>query len=141
MRDVNVYKCKDGRMRAYIKGTRKVISYPRLLLEEKLGRELHHDEQVHHIDENPLNNSLDNLKVKMLREHQREHMTKYFDKEMECYLCGKTFIWTAEQQRKHYGNYGRKSRNVELRGHPFCSKKCVGIYGQRVQMNYAGVAK
>ena len=30
-------------------------------MEEKLGRKLLPNEQVHHIDENPLNNNLDNL--------------------------------------------------------------------------------
>ena len=141
MKDVNIYTCKDGRMRAYIKGTKKVISYPRLLLEEKLGRELQHREQVHHIDGDPLNNSLDNLELKMLGEHQREHTTKYFDKEMTCYLCGKRFVWTVEQQRRHYGNYAKSDRNSELIGHPFCSKHCVGVYGRNIQLEHAGVAK
>lgn len=140
MKDVTVYECKDGRLRAYIKGTKKVISYPRLLLEEKLGRELQHDEQVHHIDGNPLNNDIDNLEVKMLGEHQREHNPqKYFDKEMTCPVCGKKFIWTVEQQRKHYGNQNRRNKNNELRGFPFCSKHCVGTYGRNIQLKRAGV--
>lgn len=142
MKDVNIYECKDGRLRAYVKGTKKVVSYPRLLLEEKLGRELEHGEQAHHVDGNPLNNNPDNLEVRMLGEHQREHNPqKYFDKEMTCFLCGKTFIWTVEQQRRHYGNYGRSSRNDKLRGHPFCSKRCSGMYGRNIQLKRVGVAK
>ena len=63
MKDISVYTCKDGRTRAYIKETKKVVSYPRLLMEEKLGRELNPDEQIHHIDENPLNNDINNLEI------------------------------------------------------------------------------
>ena len=44
MKDISVYTCKDGRTRAYIKETKKVVSYPRLIMEEKLGRELSPDE-------------------------------------------------------------------------------------------------
>lgn len=133
MKDITVYTCKDGRTRAYIKETKKVVSYPRLVLEEKLGRELSANEQVHHIDNNPLNNDPDNLTVLCLGEHQREHNpVKYFDKEVECYWCGKTFLWTALQQRNHKGNGSDKI---------FCSKHCIGTYGQQIQSKRAGVSE
>lgn len=140
MKDINVYKCKDGRTRAYIKETKKVISYPRLLLEEKIGRELYKNEQVHHIDGNPLNNNIDNLEVSLLGEHQRYHSpSKYFDIVAVCAWCGKEFTWTAVQQRRHYGNRNRR-REV---GKPFCSKSCSGTYGTYIQnmSKNAGVAK
>ena len=135
MKDVRVYECKDGRTRAYIKGTKKVVSYPRLILEEKLGRKLQHNEQVHHIDENPLNNNPDNLKIKMLGEHQREHNPrKYFDKRMTCSWCGKEFIWTAKQQSERVRNAGRKNRPYKNSNNVFCSKSCTGSFGRYVQL-------
>lgn len=126
-----IYTNKDGRTRCYNKETKKVTSYPRLLMEEKLGRPLEPYEQVHHIDENPKNNSLDNLTIELLREHQKMHNPpKYFDKLATCYFCGKEFLWTAKQQREFTQNKSRgRSQNQ-----PFCSKHCVGLYGRNEQL-------
>ena len=138
MRDITTYECKDGRTRVYIKGTKKVVSYPRLLLEEKIGRELLDDEQVHHIDGNPKNNSVDNLELVHRGEHQRSHNPpKYFDKTVNCAWCGKEFTWTALQQRTHKGNCNSKSTINKA----FCSKSCCGSYGKHIQLINAGVAK
>lgn len=52
------------------------ISYPKLIMEQFLGRKLLPQEQVHHIDENPLNNEISNLKVVILGEHQSFHSKK-----------------------------------------------------------------
>lgn len=133
MEDVNVYECKDGRVRVYIKDTKKVVSYPKYLMENKLGRKLNDNEQVHHKDENPLNNDPDNLEVKLLGEHQREHSIKYHDKTMICPWCGSEFLWTAKQQRTFYGNRSRKVKS-NYGDNPFCSKSCAGSYGRHLQM-------
>lgn len=135
MEDITVYTCKDGRTRAYVKSTKKVVSYPKLLMEEKIGRKLEHNEEVHHIDGDPLNNDLSNLEIRLHGEHQKEHGTKYFDKEIECTWCGKTFVWTGVQQRYHYGNFGRAECSKEMLGKPFCSKKCIGEYGRKIQLD------
>ena len=66
MDEISVYTNKDGRVRAYNKTTKKVTSYPRIVMEEKLGRKLLPDEQVHHKDKNPLNNDPDNLEIEFL---------------------------------------------------------------------------
>ena len=126
----NVYTNKDGRMRAYNKITHAVTSYPRLLVENKLGRKLLSDEDVHHIDENPLNNDLDNLEVISHSEHDRYHglnpkNRKWFDKEMTCPVCGKVFIWTPQQQSRYFSFI--KCTNRKSFG-PFCSRKCSGKY-------------
>ena len=71
--DVNIYRCKDGRMRVYIKGSQKVISYPKYVMEKYLGRKLKDNEQVHHKDGNPLNNDIDNLEVLTFEEHLNVH--------------------------------------------------------------------
>jgi len=53
----------------------------RHLMEQKLGRKLHFDEVVHHIDENKLNNDLSNLEIKTRSEHSRGHKTNSTVKE------------------------------------------------------------
>ena len=132
MSDVTVYLHKNGRLMAYIKDTKKVISYPRYIMENALGRKLLPEEQVHHKDENPLNNDLDNLEIKLLGEHQREHGTKYYDKTMTCPWCGESFLWTGKQQRMFNSNKKRKGRNSK---EPFCSRRCASEYGRHVQRN------
>ena len=47
---ISIYKCKDGRIRAYCRdeyNNPKVISYPRILMEENLGRPLKPYEDAH----------------------------------------------------------------------------------------------
>lgn len=130
MKNINVYKCKDGRYRVYLKDTKQVISYPRYIMEQALGRKLYDNEQVHHKDENPANNNIDNLEIKMLGEHQRQHSKKYFNKIIACKWCDTPFLWTAKQQRDFYGNQKRRGLSDK---NPFCSKKCVGQYGKFIQ--------
>lgn len=128
----NVYQNKDGRYRAYNKTTHKVTSYPRILMEAILGRELLPTEDVHHIDENPCNNDPSNLEVIDHREHTRQHglkqKHKYKNKKMICPICNKSFIWTEKQQSEFYSH--TKTGNG-----PFCSKRCSGIYGTKLQYN------
>lgn len=128
----SIYECKDGRLRVYIKETKKVMSYPKYLMEKELGRKLAHNEEVHHKDENPLNNNLDNLEVRIHGEHQAEHSTKYYDKVVKCGWCGKEFLWTGVQQRKFYNNKRNHGRQAES---PFCSRSCSGYYGKQIQTN------
>jgi hypothetical protein len=59
----------------------KLISEHRFVMEQHLGRELLSSEHVHHKDENPLNNSLSNLVVLSLPEHNREHHPLMWDLE------------------------------------------------------------
>ena len=130
----NVYTNKDGRMRAYNKITHSVTSYPRLLMELKLGRPLLKTEDVHHKDENPLNNDIENLEVIDHKEHERQHAQKYFDKEMICPICNKKFIWTVKQQIWYNG---RTKRTIKTRKYdrqpPCCSKHCSGVYSAMAQ--------
>ena len=127
---INTYVCKDGRERAYCydeNGKRKVISYPRVLVENKLGRKLLPDEDIHHIDGDRLNNNIDNLQVKMHGEHQREHSQKYFDKTVKCEIYGKEFVWDKKKQCRYFIDLHRGKNRVIS-----CSKKCSA---------YAGLAK
>lgn len=134
--DVTVYECKDGRCRAYIKSLKCIVSYPKLLMSVHLKRELQSNEHVHHIDGNPLNNTIDNLQVIGIVEHEKLHnKVKYVyeDKLMTCPWCGKTFIWSSKQQMYWKSNCNKsKSKSANHIG-PFCSRKCAGTYGAEVQ--------
>ena len=128
----NVYTNKDGRKRVYYvddDGNKHVVSYPRILMMQKLGRSLEPYEDVHHIDGDPLNNDLDNLEIISHGEHQRMHSTIYQDKEMICDVCGKKFIWTPIRQRRYYTDLKRNKNRIIT-----CSKNCSSLYGRREQL-------
>lgn len=57
---------KSGSFKGYILEHRYVM-------EKAIGRALTKDEDVHHIDLNPLNNAIDNLKLMSKKEHYRLH--------------------------------------------------------------------
>lgn len=134
-----VYTCRDGRVRVYDPETKKVRSYPRYIIEQHIGRPLLPTEDIHHIDENPLNNDISNLEIIAHGEHQRQHSQKYFDKTVICSCCGKEFLWTSLQQRRHAQNVKRIGRSDT--GLIFCSKRCAGIYGRKIQSDKrAGVS-
>ena len=135
-RKVYVNTCADGRVRALIvnsDGTKINKSYPRLLVENKLGRPLKPDEDVHHIDGDPRNNDISNLSIKYHGEHQREHSMKYFDKEIICDNCGKRFLWTAKQQCQWVSNSQRPKNKGKTRHH-FCCKHCAAQFNRRKQL-------
>jgi len=66
---------RSGKYYRGIKVNGRKIDYHRYLMEQKLGRPLSRYEVVHHKDGNKQNNSIDNLELKTLPEHSREHMT------------------------------------------------------------------
>lgn len=120
----NIYVSKDGRYRCYDRVTHKVVSYPRILMAEKLGRPLEPYEDVHHIDGNVQNNNVDNLTIILHGEHQRQHSTKYSDDVVAtCVYCGKQFTMTRVQQQRRTSDARRGKKG------PFCSRKCSGLYG------------
>lgn len=122
------YVCKDGRVRTiriYDDGTRKTISYPRILMEEKLGRLLRPDEDVHHIDGNPLNNDINNLAIIEHSKHDSMHTRKYYDKYVECQVCHKIFLWTAKKQSTYQCQLNQnKNRGI------CCSRRCSYWFGK-----------
>ena len=132
MQIIGVYKCKDNRYRAYVKlddGTTSTVSYPRILMEEKLGRPLEPYEDVHHKDGNYENNDLDNLEIVIHGEHQRLHSTKYHDIKATCQVCQKEFIWTAKRQRYYYMDLHRGRKRIIS-----CSASCSNYYGRQEQL-------
>lgn len=54
-------------------GCRRARREHRVVMEQHLGRRLEPWELVHHRDENPSNNSIDNLELRQFGEHTAEH--------------------------------------------------------------------
>lgn len=128
----NIYQGKDGRWRAYCideNGKPRVVSYPRILMEEKLGRPLEPNEDVHHKDENTSNNDIDNLEIKKHGLHQREHFTKYIDTTEICMICGNRFIMTANSWCRFYADLSRIDKKKRLL---CCSRSCSSKAGSGV---------
>lgn len=122
------YKNNYGRLFVVVgeQGNYKTVSYPRYLMEQKLGHPLKPEEDVHHIDGNMENNNIDNLKIVLRGEHQRQHNPPiYKDGDFVCGWCGKVFHLTGEQQRN------RRRNKLHIY---FCSKHCVGSYGRAEQL-------
>ena len=107
-------------------GTITQGSYPRILMEESLGRPLEPNEDVHHIDGDVTNNSLDNLEVVLHGPHQREHSIKYIDTIENCMICGEAFTMTAKMWSRFYADLSRKIPTFRWLT---CSKSCAGKAG------------
>ena len=124
------YLGKDGRYRIVLKknnGTKQTISYPKYLMEVFLGRYLEANETVDHIDGNPLNNKLSNLRVLDRKEHCTNDCIRNNNIIVTCTYCGKTF----EIKGSKLHNRNRLDRHQS--GY-FCSRSCSGKYGRKIQL-------
>lgn len=65
----------DGYVRVARDGKRVYLH--RWVMEQHLGRKLEKHEHVHHKDENPENNNLDNLELTTNSQHLKEHYAKW----------------------------------------------------------------
>lgn len=118
------YLRKDGRKHVVIikdDGSRQTKSYPRLLLEQHLGRELTIDETVDHIDNDFTNDSIDNLQILSLSDNAKKQAALLEREvyEFDCPNCGtKAFKFMNQIQ----GNWKKGKTG------PYCSRKCAGQY-------------
>lgn len=117
------YTRKDGRQHViiYENGNRKTVSYPKYLIESKLNIKLTDTETVDHIDGNFLNNDFSNLRVVERAEHAYDDSFKTVEKiiKVTCLYCGNQFEYNTTN------SYSTGS---------FCSRRCSGKYGQKVQI-------
>jgi SOS-response transcriptional repressor LexA len=115
------YTRKDGRQHVivYENGKRKTVSYPKYLLQEKLGRELGLEETCDHIDNDFTNNSVENLQVLSRAENARKEMALHPAEigTFSCPLCNEMF---SREMRLVRGNW-KKGRSG-----PYCSRSCAG---------------
>ena len=131
--DIKTYQSKDKRFRSvvtYKDGHTEFKSYPRVLMEQKLGRKLLSNEDVHHLDGDVTNNDISNLEIVPHGEHQRQHNPpKYKDKLAVCEICGKKFIWTVKRQSNYVRDLNRNKNRIIT-----CSKSCSSYYGRLIQL-------
>ena len=124
------YLAKDGRLRIIgvdENDKKHTISYPKYLLEKHLGRYLERDEQIDHIDEDPLNNELNNLQILKFKQHQKLDVKRNRDIVVNCTYCGKEFIIPGNKV------YARNRIDRHQSGY-FCSRACSGKYGREIQL-------
>jgi len=124
---MKIYLGKDGRRRVwktYPDGTKKVTTYARHLVEEKLGRPLTEDETVDHRDRNKQNDNISNLQILSWERHKQKD-TKYVKEiEITCILCGTK----KKKQPKDVNHNARLGK-----AGPFCGRSCAGKYGAEIQ--------
>jgi hypothetical protein len=127
------YTRKDGRQHVIIvsDGVRKTISYPKYLLEQKLKRSLFSYETCDHIDGDYTNNSLDNLQVLTRSDNTKKHAVVYNKAEEVCCICPECSVsFYAKLTLVRHNNIKQKKAG------PFCSKRCAGKYGQRLNKTF-----
>ena len=127
---------KDGRLRCQLlfkDGSVKTISYPKYLIEKYLDRYLLKNETVDHIDKNPLNNEIFNLRVLNRDEHCKNDAKRNESVKVKCSFCGKEFEIEGKKIRNRNRIGGKNNRRI-MSGY-FCSKTCSGMYGKMIQMN------
>lgn len=117
------YTRKDGRSHVVVKlhnGNYCTISYPKFLVEAKLGRKLRPGEEVHHLDGNFRNNQLSNLEVVNCSNHAAFHACKPAKWiKFQCPTCAK-IVQKDYHNIKHNWKKGTSG--------PFCSRKCAGKF-------------
>lgn len=104
-------------------GNRCTQSYPRYLMESYLKRKLLCTEEVDHKDNDPTNNSINNLqiltgKLNRQKEMSRPHRIKKMFNGI-CLVCNTSFSKSLAQVN------GNKKKGKKG---PFCSRKCAGKY-------------
>lgn len=116
----------DGRKQVYIvypDGRKRTVSYPKYIMEQKLGRELDPNlETINHIDGDFNNNSDDNLEILARKDHARKdaiRLSKVKICEFVCGVCKKTFERRLDSKL-------RWSLKRSRGNGPFCSKRCAG---------------
>lgn len=119
------YKRDDGRMHCVIvfpDGSRKTISYPKYLMELKLGRFLSDAETIDHIDGDFNNNAYENLQILERSEHAKIDAHRAKEQWFKCGVCGTEFSLSGRKLQNAYNN--RKFKNATG---PYCSRRCAGI--------------
>jgi hypothetical protein len=95
----------------------------RRIMEEHLGRKLTDDEVVHHVNETPGDDRIENLEVKPWAKHTSDHHSPPEMVVIVCPECHKEVVIRASVLRHNQGQLGKAG--------PFCGRSCAGKYGQR----------
>lgn len=131
MRIYGPYLRKDNRKHIVIvhdDGRKQTKSYPKYLLEQKLGRELLPHETCDHEDNDFTNDDINNLQLLTRQENASKEMQRDHRQapvvNIVCESCSVSFSIVKRIV----------DRNMrESKAGPFCSKRCAGIYGANIQ--------
>ncbi len=136
--DVNITKRKspglgsirsDGYRLITVNGNR--VYEHRYVMEQKLQRTLKHNETVHHLDGNKLNNAPDNLE---LYDNISTHRKLHHSLKGNCWKCVHKSIFSTIECRNHTHN----ARWCKFRAFAYSSKKCNhGKFEQNRSFSYA----
>jgi hypothetical protein len=113
-------------------GDAQILGY-RALVSAVLWWELPTEYAVHHVDGNPHNNALDNLRVMLRSEHTSLHRRNEFEIQL-CPVCWKLFIrpWTARPSREFCSQECRaRCIATIVRSHPGKPREFLGTAKQR----------
>lgn len=116
----------DGRERVilYKNRKRRTMSYPKFLVWKETGNLIADNEHVHHKDENPQNNNIDNFEITNIHKHGALHTKQ---DTFICKWCSKEFTLKGGKLSNH------KSNRLKNKVGPFCGRPCAGKYGTYVQ--------
>ena len=112
----------------YSSGRKTSVSYPKFLMEERLGRYLEPDETVDHIDCDFTNDDISNLRIIGRSKHTSNDVKRYKSQKFLCPECKEVF--GLKGARLHNAIHNR----IKDRAGPFCSRHCAGVYGKKIQM-------
>ena len=121
------YLRKDNRKHIVIvhaDGRKQTKSYPKYLLEQKIGRELKNNETCDHIDEDFTNDDPNNLKILTRPDNASKAWDGYIIPmyKFNCPECGLEAERTVSAV-KHNRKNGKAG--------PFCSRSCAGKYSRK----------
>ena len=114
----------DGRKHVVIvhdDGRKQTKSYPRLLMEQHLGRELLPEETVDHINNDKTDDRVENLQILTLADNARKQMA-LCPRKIHTFICpncgtNSTKFLSYVTRIKKQGSAG-----------PFCSRSCAGKF-------------
>jgi hypothetical protein len=108
-------------------GSRRTVSYPKYLMEQKLGRILDPDlETIDHIDNNIENSEDLNIRIIPREKHCLEDAIRVrIDKVFICPIC------TIEFKIKNVNDYIHN--RLKGKAGPFCGKSCAGKYSNLIR--------
>lgn len=110
---------------------RTTVSYPKYLVERRLGRYLASAETVDHLNGDFTDDSPENVRVIERSQHAREDARRPKVHEFECPQCEIQFSLSGK--RLHYAVSNRRQRKAG----PFCNRSCAGKYGAGIQQGRA----
>ncbi len=122
------YTRKDGRQHVILieNDSRKTMSYPKYLLEQKLGRSLLPTETCDHINGDYTDNRLENLQLLSRSDNIRKHAA-LSPREFGTFICPVCNCSFTKPM-----NNVRANRKKGKRG-PYCSRSCAGKSGRVAQ--------